>query len=76
LQRLIGRGEIQNDKETTNEGVLSQARSNAKKKYKIFGCSFYQLDFKNVFCVGNHMLEGLNRLKTQDIIMLKPIGTV
>jgi hypothetical protein len=30
LQWLIGKGEIQNDKEITNERVLSQARRNAK----------------------------------------------
>jgi hypothetical protein len=76
LQWLIGKREIQNDEEITNEGILSQAMSNAKKEYKIFGCSFCQLGFKNVFCVGNHMLERLNRLRNQDVIMPKPVGMV
>jgi hypothetical protein len=76
LQWLIGKGEIQNDEEITNEGILSQARSNAKNEYKIFGRPFYRLGFKNVFCVSNHMLERLNTLRNHDVIMPKPVGRV
>jgi hypothetical protein len=76
LQWLIKKGEIQNDEKITNEEVFSQAKSNANKEYKIFGSSFCRLGFKNVFCVGNHMLERLNRLRNQDVIMPKPVGRV
>jgi hypothetical protein len=76
LQWLIRRGEIQNDEEITNAEVLSQARTYAKKEYKIFGRLFCRLGFKNMFCIGNHMLERLNQLRNQDVVMPNPVSRV
>jgi hypothetical protein len=58
------------------KGVLSQAKSYAKKGYKILQRPICRLGFKNVFCIGNHMLEYLNRLRNQDVVMPKPVGRV
>jgi hypothetical protein len=76
LQWLIGREETQNNEGITNEEVLCHARSHVKKKYKILEHSICQVGFKNVFCIGNHMLERFNRLRDQDVVMPKYVGRV
>jgi len=67
LQWLVRQSGIRNDEDFKNKG--RQARA-----YKILGHKVCREGFKTVFCVGNHMLTRLSKLKNQNLEWPKSVG--
>jgi hypothetical protein len=75
LQWLVGRGETQNEDETTIGGCQSLQPA-SWLDYKIFQSAVCRKAFKLVFCIGNHMLSRLRVLKNHSVETQKPVGRV